>query len=111
MCNERIGDIDLLDRLLRTYQPLFRNKKWYWNLLSNALYMADVSGWILHLHLHKGTKAEQSHLNFRGELTLNLLRMKSKIPSEPRPCLHSSKSLRQMPFTFFHQHKLYIRKT
>ncbi|GFU92177.1 piggyBac transposable element-derived protein 2 [Trichonephila clavipes] len=58
--------------------------------------MAVVAGWILHIHLHKGTKAEQSHLNFRINITLSLLRMKPKIHSVPGPRAHSSKSLRQL---------------
>ncbi|GFX12568.1 piggyBac transposable element-derived protein 2 [Trichonephila clavipes] len=57
--------------------------------------MAVVAGWILHLHLHKCTKVEQSHLNFRRDVTLSLLRMKPKIHSVPGPRAHSSKSLRQ----------------
>ncbi|GFQ74971.1 down syndrome cell adhesion molecule-like protein Dscam2 [Trichonephila clavata] len=64
-----------------------------------------VAGWMLRLQLLKGNKAEQSNLNFRGEVTLSLLRMKPKINSVPGPHIHSSKSLRQMLIIFFHQHK------
>ncbi|KFM75498.1 PiggyBac transposable element-derived protein 3, partial [Stegodyphus mimosarum] len=53
MYNEGMGGVDLLDRLLGSYRPTFRSKKWYWNLFSNALNMAVVAGWILHSHLHK----------------------------------------------------------
>ncbi|GFX36092.1 piggyBac transposable element-derived protein 2 [Trichonephila clavipes] len=91
--NEGMRGVDLLHRLLGTYRSLFRNKNWYWNLFSNALNMAVVSGWILHLHLHKVTKAEQSHLNFRRDVTLSLLHMKPKIHSVPGPRAHSYKSL------------------
>lgn len=95
MYNEGMGGVDLLDRLLGSYRPLFRSKKWYWNLFSNALNMAVAAGWILHLHLHKNTTAELSHLNFRREVTLNLLRMKPKIHAIPGPRVHPSESRRK----------------
>ena len=34
MYNEGMGDVDLLERLLGTYRPLFRSKKWYWIFLA-----------------------------------------------------------------------------
>ncbi|GFU89510.1 hypothetical protein TNCV_4802721 [Trichonephila clavipes] len=43
----------------------------------------------------KGTKGEQSHLNFRSEVTLTMLHMKLKVHSVPGPRAHSYKSLRQ----------------
>jgi len=51
--NEGMGGIDLLGRLLGTYRPQFRNKKWWWNLFSNGLNMAIVADWRLHHELHK----------------------------------------------------------
>ena len=95
MYNEGMGGVDLLDRLLGSYRPMFRSKKWYWNLFSNALNMAVAAGWILHLHLQKGTTAELSHLTFRREVTLSLLRMKPKIHYVPGPRAHTSETLRQ----------------
>ncbi|KFM71330.1 PiggyBac transposable element-derived protein 2, partial [Stegodyphus mimosarum] len=94
MYNEGMGGVDLLDRLLASYRPMFRSKKWYWNLFSNALNMTVVAGWILHSHLHKGTEVELSHL-FRREVTLCLLRMKPKVHSVPGPRAHNFESLRK----------------
>ncbi|KFM77194.1 PiggyBac transposable element-derived protein 3, partial [Stegodyphus mimosarum] len=96
MYNEGMGGVDFLDRLLGSYRPTFRSKKWYWNLFSNALNMAVVVGWILHSHLHKGTEVELSHLNFRREVTLCLLRMKPKVHLVPGPRAHNFESLRKI---------------
>jgi DNA excision repair protein ERCC-6 len=95
MYNEGMGGVDLLDRLLGTYRPHFRSKKWYWNLFNNALNMAVVAGWILHTSVHKNTAQVLSHLDFRREVTLNLLRMKPKIHNAPGPRVHQPKSLRK----------------
>uniref|UniRef100_A0A915IZU4 Uncharacterized protein n=1 Tax=Romanomermis culicivorax TaxID=13658 RepID=A0A915IZU4_ROMCU len=39
-----MGGVDLLDRLLGSYQPKLRSKKWYWNLFAKGLNMAGGSG-------------------------------------------------------------------
>ena len=90
-----MGGVDLLDRLLGSYRPKFRSKKWYWNLFTNALNMVVAAGWILYTDLHKNTTLQMTHLNFRRDVTLNLLRAKPKILVIPGPCAHSSTSARK----------------
>jgi hypothetical protein len=67
-----MGGVDLLDRLLGSYRPQLRSKKWYWNLFANGLNMAVVAAWRLHCHLHG--KESQSHLEFRREIVLVALK-------------------------------------
>ncbi|KRX26744.1 PiggyBac transposable element-derived protein 3 [Trichinella nelsoni] len=38
--NTSMGGVDILDKLLSSYRPRLRSKKWWWNLFSNALNLA-----------------------------------------------------------------------
>ena len=40
--------IDLVDRALSDLRPNFNGKKWYWNLVINALNLGFVHCWRLH---------------------------------------------------------------
>ncbi|KRY24125.1 hypothetical protein T03_13122 [Trichinella britovi] len=48
-----MGGVDILDKLLSSYRPRLRSKKWWWNLFSNALNLAVVAAWRLHRELHQ----------------------------------------------------------
>ena len=69
--NEGMGGVDLMDRLLATYRPGIRGKKWYWPLFSNALNLSVVAAWRMHCQL---VEDPLSHLEFRREVTLCLLK-------------------------------------
>jgi hypothetical protein len=43
--NKGMSGVDVLDRLLSSYRPQLRCKKWWWNRFANALNMAGVSAW------------------------------------------------------------------
>lgn len=58
----------MLDKLLGSYRPNLRSKKWWWNLFSNGLNMAVVAAWRLHCNLH-GKEAD-SHLEFRRSIAV-----------------------------------------
>jgi len=73
--NEFMGGVDLFDRLLSSYRPMMRGKKWWWPLLLNILNAAVVAGWRLHCHI-MGAKA-LSHLEFRRQVTLTLIKSPS----------------------------------
>jgi DNA excision repair protein ERCC-6 len=82
--NEGMGGVDLLDRLLGTYRPQLRSKKWWWNLFSNGLNMALVASWRLHCEIHE--KSQQlSHLEFLRSVTQVLLQLNDKISPKPGP--------------------------
>ena len=42
-CNEGMGGVDTCDRLLSSYRPRLRSKKWWWNLFSNLLNLSVVA--------------------------------------------------------------------
>lgn len=88
--NEGMGGVDLLDRLLGSYRPELRCRKWWWALFSNGLNMAVVTAWLLHCELHKGTAATMTHLEFRRDVVRELLAMKEKLKVRPGPRAHPS---------------------
>ena len=63
--------IDIMDKLLGSYRPRLRNKKWYWNLFSNALYVAVAASY--HISQEPYKEKDYSHLNYRRDLTVELL--------------------------------------
>ncbi|KAL3244290.1 hypothetical protein MRX96_018912 [Rhipicephalus microplus] len=87
--NEGMGGVDVMDRLLGSYRPRLRRKKWWWNLFSNGLNMAVVAGWLLHCELHKGSDAAMTHIAFWRDVTLSLLQLKQKLTARPGPRVHS----------------------
>lgn len=91
--NEGMGGVDVLDKLLSSYRPQLRNKKWYWNLFANALNIAATASWIIYRDIHG--KNSMPHLEFRRDITMNLLRSKPKLISQPGPKVHVSSELRK----------------
>lgn len=83
--NEGMGGVDVLDKLLGSYRPQLRSKKWWWNLFSNALNMAVVASWIIHTEIDE---KNISHLEFRRQVTMYLLRRRERIESHPGPRSH-----------------------
>ena len=71
--NRSMGGVDTLDRLLASYRPVLRSKKWYLNLFSNALNLAVVASWRVHQASVESRNAK-SHLDFRRSLTVALLK-------------------------------------
>ena len=47
--NLHMGGVDILDRFMSNYRPVFRSKKWWWPLFINGLNMAVVAAWRLHV--------------------------------------------------------------
>ncbi|XP_003378737.1 putative piggyBac transposable element-derived protein 2 [Trichinella spiralis] len=77
--NTSMGGVDILDKLLSSYRPRLRSKKWWWNLFSNALNLAVVAAWRLHRELHQESSIALSHLDFTRDITTHLLRAKSQL--------------------------------
>lgn len=70
--NDFMGGVDLFDRLLSSYRPMIRGKKWWWPLFLNVINAAVVAAWRLHCQIF-GSKA-LSHLEFRRQVTLTLIK-------------------------------------
>ena len=79
--NKGIGGVDLMDRLLETYRPVFRVKKWYWPLFINLLNVSVVAAWRIHCILEKANKL--SHLEFRRYICSLLAKSRSAKRKKP----------------------------
>ena len=69
--NSGMGGVDVMDRLLASYRPMLRGKKWWWPLFLNAVNMSVVAAWKVHQHLHRG---ETDHLSFRRDIVMCLMK-------------------------------------
>ena len=47
-----MGGVDLMDRALSEFRPCIHGRKWYWQLLVNALNISVVFTWRLYLLIH-----------------------------------------------------------
>ncbi|KRY99483.1 PiggyBac transposable element-derived protein 3 [Trichinella zimbabwensis] len=92
--NTSMGGVDILDKLLSSYRPRLRSKKWWWNLFSNALNLAVVAAWQLHRELHKDSSTALSHLDFRRDVTTHLLRAKPRLTIRTGRRAHPPETLR-----------------
>ena len=77
-----------MDRLLASYRPNIKGKKWYWSLLLNALNISVVAPWRVHCKI---STEKLSHLDFRRAITLCLLK------SEKIPCPTSISASASLP--------------
>jgi hypothetical protein len=91
--NKGMGGVDVLDRLLSSYRPQLRSKRWWWNHFVSALNVAAVSAWQLHRELHG--KTYKGHLEFRREVTMAFLRTQPAVGSRPGPRVQISISIRK----------------
>lgn len=67
--NEGMGGVDLMDRLLSSYRPMIRGKKWWWLLFLIALNVSIVAAW----HVHCASSDNKlSHLAFRRQAAICL---------------------------------------
>ena len=71
--NESMGGVDLLDRLLSSYRPMIRGKKWWWPLFLNALNVSVVAAWRLHSAVCSAPE-RLDHLTFRRHIVMHLLK-------------------------------------
>ena len=69
--NQGMGGVDLFDRLLGSYRPIIRGKKWYWPLFINHLNACVVAAWRLHCRVQE---TPLTHKAFRRQVTLCLLK-------------------------------------
>ena len=67
-----MGGVDLCDRLLSTYRPRLRSKKWCWNLFSHALNLLVVGAHQFHNHIYPFNKLD--HYDFRITVAETLIK-------------------------------------
>ena len=72
--NIGMGGVDVMDRLLSSYRPMLRGKKWWWPLFLNAIKMSLVAAWKVYHHLHAGA---MDHLSFRRDIVMCLMKIDS----------------------------------
>lgn len=68
--NESMGGVDLFDRLLASYRPGIRGKKWWWALFIHAINVTVVAAWRVHCQFPDS----KSHLTFRRDIARTLLK-------------------------------------
>ncbi|KRY22679.1 PiggyBac transposable element-derived protein 3 [Trichinella patagoniensis] len=85
---------DILDKLLSSYRPRLKSKKWWWNLFSNALNLDVVAAWRLHTELHQESSTALSHLDFRRDITTHFLRAKPRLTIQTGRRAHPPETLR-----------------
>ena len=70
--NLGMGGVDVMDRLLGSYQPIIRDKKWYWPLIINAINISVAAAWRVHCAIQEKSMTQ---LEFRREITICLLKI------------------------------------
>ena len=70
--NQGMGGVDLMDRMVASYRPSIRGKKWYRPLFTNALNKTVLAAWRIHCEI---AESPMSHLDFRREIAICLLKM------------------------------------
>jgi len=71
--NASMGGVDLMDRLLSSYRPVIRGKKWWWPLFLNALNVSIVAAWRIHCAVTDAAD-RLDHLTVRRNLAISLLK-------------------------------------
>ena len=61
MYNKGIGGVDVCDRLLSSYRPWLRSRKWWWNLFSHVLNLSVVAAYKFYNHVSSNGV---SHIQF-----------------------------------------------
>lgn len=75
--NLHMGGVDILDRFMSNYRPVFHSKKWWWPLFINGLNMAVVAAWRLHVEIG----GSFDHLDFRRHIVRTILQRSEKPPT------------------------------
>lgn len=85
MYNQGMGGVDICDRLLSSYRPRLRSKKWWWNLFAHIINLSIVAAYRFYTYVNQSS---ESHLEFRREIARALVKSeKSRLrlggPSAP----------------------------
>lgn len=75
--NKKMGGVDVFDKLLGSYRPTIRGKKWWYNLFINSINTLCVASWKMYNYLHPDSPI--SHIEFVRQVTVSLLKSQ-KVP-------------------------------
>lgn len=78
-----------MDRLLASYRPSIRGKKWWWPLFTNLVNVSVVAAWRVYCQVHGN---EMDHLAFRRDVILRLLK-----GTAPPETMERSRQLAHLP--------------
>ena len=73
MYNQGMGGIDVCDKLLSSYRPRLRSRKWWWNLFSHIVNLSVVAAFKFYNHINSDGV---SHIVFRREIARALIKVK-----------------------------------
>ena len=72
MYNKGMRGVNVCDRLLSSYRPRLRSKKWWWNLFSHMLNLSVVAAHKFYNHVNSNGV---SHTQFRRKIARALVKM------------------------------------
>ena len=79
MYNKGMGGVDVCDKLLSSYRPRLRSRKWWWNIFSHMLNLSVVAAYKFYIHVNSNGV---NHIQFRREIARALVKVDC-----PRKCL------------------------
>ncbi|XP_066946080.1 piggyBac transposable element-derived protein 3-like [Macrobrachium rosenbergii] len=56
MYNKGMGGVDVCDKMLSTYRPRMRSKKWWWNIFSQLLNLSIVASYRFYQHVNPDSR-------------------------------------------------------
>ena len=72
MYNQGMEGIDVCDKLLSSYRPRLRSRKWWWNLFSHIVNLSVVAAFKFYNHINSDGV---SHIVFRREIARALIKV------------------------------------
>ena len=78
--NKFMGGVDLADNMVSNYRIRVRSKKWWWPIFSNYVDVSMVNAWRLWQCAHP--QESMQLLDFRRQVTVNLLQTKKEVGSK-----------------------------
>ena len=92
MYNKGMGGVDVCDRMLSSYRPRLRSKKWWWNIFSHMLNLSVVAAYRFYKYVNPTTKVQ--HKDFRREIARTLVKVHTKRKRQGGPSVPPPKAIR-----------------
>lgn len=92
MYNKGMGGVYMRDRMLSSYRPRLRSKKWWWNIFAQLLNLSVVASFRLYQHVNPDARV--SHNDFRREIARTLVRVQTSRKRQGGPTPPVPKAVR-----------------
>ena len=92
MYNRGMGGVDVCDRMLSSYRPRLRSKKWWWNIFSHVLNLSVVAAYKFYKYVNPTTKVQ--HKEFRREIARTLIKIQKVRERQGGPSAPPPKAIR-----------------